>query len=90
MDEFIHWPKPSCQQQFVMNILLWMIDRMKYHLVSDSNLQHCKSIIPQKNLLFDSKFKQQSKNYECWVNNDSDTPPHLTISIEQDNYKWWH
>ena len=48
MDEFIHWPKPyfllwaTCD-----DILSWMIENwMKNRSVSETNWQHCKSIIP--------------------------------------------
>ena len=50
MDEFIHWPKPylllstTCDEILSWMIVIWM----KNHLVSDSNCNSAKSIIPQK------------------------------------------
>ena len=50
---------------------------MKNHLVSDSNLQHCKSIIPPKKL-------QGLANNVGLAFSIGDNTPQFTISIEQD------
>ena len=80
IDEFIHWPKPSLLTSRTCDgILLWMIKIwMKNHLVSDSNCNTIKSIIPQKNL------QGMTKNVGLTFS-VGDTTLQLTNSIEQNN-----
>jgi hypothetical protein len=79
MDEFLHWPKfylllsSTCDEKLSWMIRIWMNN----HLVSDSNLQDHKSIIPAKTL-------QGMTNNIGSTFSVGDTTPRITVSDEQD------